>query len=118
MPTLEDLIQELKSKRVLNDSRFQAAFRKVDRALFVPGEFVPSAYIDQALPIGPAQTISQPYTVVFMLEQLKAEPGQQILDIGYGSGWQTALLAELVGPSGHVYGMEVAPEVCDFGRKN
>lgn len=115
---MDELIKELKSKGVLHDRRLEAAFRRVDRGLFVPEELRALAYRDQALPIGPAQTISQPYTVAFMLEQLRVQTGQQVLDIGAGSGWQAALLAELVGLRGRVAAFEIIPEVCAFGRRN
>ena len=56
------------------------------------------AELDEALPIGMGQTISQPLVVAFMLEQLQPEPGDKILDIGSGSGWTSVLLGEIVGP--------------------
>jgi protein-L-isoaspartate(D-aspartate) O-methyltransferase len=64
------------------------------------------------------QTISQPYVVAFMLELLEPQEGQKILDIGFGSGWTTSLLAEIVGKNGKVYGIEIVPEVFEFGKKN
>lgn len=73
---------------------------------------------DEPLPIGWNQTISQPLVVAFMLEQLEPLPGDKILDIGSGSGWTTALLAEIVGEKGKVIGLEVIPELKEFGEKN
>lgn len=115
---MEDLIQELKRKKVLKSARIAAALREVDRADFVPENLMEFAYVDDALPIGRGQTISQPYTVVFMLELLDAAPGQKIMEIGYGSGWQTALLAHLVAPAGEIYAFELVPELCEMGEKN
>ena len=118
MMDLESLIRALKDKSVLRDPQIEAALRAVDRKDFIPKELRDSAYIDTALPVGFGQTISQPYTVVFMLELLAPSVGEKILDIGYGSGWQTALLAHLVGDTGVVYGVEIVPELCRFGAEN
>ena len=83
--------------------------------------------LDQALPIGFGQTISQPLVVAFMLELLKPKPGEKILDVGCGSGWTTALLAFIVNPQenpkseiqkGKVIAIEVIPELKEFGQKN
>lgn len=115
---LESLIFSLKEKGVLRDPRILAALRDVDRKDFIPFELQDSAYVDDALPIGLGQTISQPYTVVFMLELLEVSQGEKVLDVGYGSGWQTALLAHLVGDTGLVYGVEIVRELCDFGAQN
>ena len=72
------------------------AFARVPRHLFVASVDRPSAYADYPLPIGAGQTISQPYVVAYMLEQLRLAPADRVLEIGTGSGYQTALLAELV----------------------
>jgi protein-L-isoaspartate(D-aspartate) O-methyltransferase len=67
----------------------------VERHLFVPEPFTPRAYDDSALPIGKSQTISQPYTVAFMTEALGVDEGDRILEVGTGSGYQAAILAEM-----------------------
>jgi protein-L-isoaspartate(D-aspartate) O-methyltransferase len=85
----------------------------MDRALFVPKELVNMAYLDRPLPIGVGTTISQPFTVAFMLEALQPEEGQRILDVGSGSGWTSALLAHIVGESGEVIGTEIASGLID-----
>jgi protein-L-isoaspartate(D-aspartate) O-methyltransferase len=87
--------QQLKF-RGIKDERVLAAMAKVPREEFVPVVARPSAYEDGPLPIGYDQTISQPYIVAFMTEQLRAQPGDRILEIGSGSGYQAAILAELV----------------------
>jgi len=69
--------------------------KRIDRHEFVQGAFINRAYEDSALPIGESQTISQPYTVAFMTEALSVKPGQKILEIGTGSGYQAVILAEL-----------------------
>jgi len=83
--------------RGVRDFRVIEAFRKVPRHLFVPPDYEDLAYSDSPLPIGEGQTISQPYIVALMLELLTIKPEDQILEIGTGSGYQTALLAELAG---------------------
>lgn len=115
---MEKLIRSLKQNGVLHSLRLEQALREIDRADFVPEEFREAAYEDAALPIGGGQTISQPYTVVFMLELLKPEEVDIVLDIGYGSGWQTALLASMVGDRGRIYAIERVQRICEFGREN
>jgi len=115
---MDKLIQELKSKGVLKHKLAQEAFKTIDRADFVPKDEKPEAYQNRPLSIGYGQTISQPYTVAFMLDLLKPLVGQKILEIGSGSGWQTALLAHIVGEKGKVFAMEIIPEIKEFGEKN
>lgn len=94
------------------------AFEGVDRKDFVKSEYKDRAYDDVPLPIGFGQTISQPTTVAFMLERLQAKKGDKVLDVGSGSGWTTALLADIVGPGGEVIGTERVEELAKFGRVN
>lgn len=115
---MEKLIETLKSSGVLTSKSIESALRETDRARFTPEEMRVHAYDDRPLPIGFEQTISQPSTVVFMLELLEAQPGQRILDIGAGSGWQTALLAHIVGTKGHVTGIERIPELHALATQN
>lgn len=114
----EGLIKELRDLGVLKTEKIAQALRKIKREEFVPKELISEAYFDEPVVIGWGQTISQPYTVVFMLELLKVEEGNRILDIGAGSGWQSALLADLCGMAGKVYAIERIPELCMFGQKN
>lgn len=94
--TKESLIRELVSGGHLKTPLLIEAFGSVDRADFVPFGLKEKAYDNEPLPIGFGQTISQPLTVAFMLELLAPQPDEKILDIGAGSGWQTALLAYVV----------------------
>lgn len=98
--------------------RVEQAFKKVDRRLFLPADLQYDAELDIPLPIGHGQTNSQPYTVKMMLTWLDVRPGQRVLDVGSGSGWTTALLAELTGEKGSVYAVELIPELVEFGRDN
>lgn len=84
----------------------------------MPEDIKDSAEVNEAMHIGYGQTISQPLTVAFMLEQLQPEVGDNILDVGSGSGWTTALLARIVGPKGKVTAIEIVPELKEFGEKN
>jgi protein-L-isoaspartate(D-aspartate) O-methyltransferase len=83
--------------RGVRDPRVLAAMDKVPRHLFVPGRLRPRAYDDEPLPIGEGQTISQPYIVAYMTEALGLRGGERVLEIGTGSGYQTAVLAEIAG---------------------
>ncbi len=118
MTSLESLIDHLKRRDVLSCPDLERAFSRVDRRDFVPPSQQIFAYDDRALPLGWGQTISQPYTVAFMLNLLNVKRGQSILDIGTGSGWTTALLAFLCGPEGAVTGLERVEELVNFGKNN
>lgn len=115
---MRQLIEYLKDSGSLKTPEIIAAFEKIDRADFVPDGMKKFAYENMALPIGWGQTISQPQVVAFMLELLGPEKGEKILDVGFGSGWQTALLACVVGDAGEVVAIERLPEVFDFGKSN
>ena len=113
-----DLIDSLIKEGWLKTPRIIKAFREIKRADFMPDDIKELAELNEALPIGYGQTISQPLTVAFMFEQLQPETGQKILDIGSGSGWTSALLGEIVGEQGRVVAIEVIPELMEFGKKN
>ena len=94
------------------------AFRAHPRADFLPARMRHRAEHDGPLDIGHGQTNSQPRTVKAMLRLLDVRPGDRVLDVGCGSGWTTALLAELTGPEGRVVGVELEPELVGFGTAN
>lgn len=98
--------------------KIDAAFKRINRKLFVDETQQNQAEWDIPLPIGYGQTISQPSTVKFMLEMLEVEPGNKIMDIGSGSGWTTALLSYLTGTKGWIYAVEIIPELLEVGRNN
>ena len=97
--------------------RVRRAMLAQPRAEFLPPEIRDRAGADRALPIGFGATNSQPSTVRTLLEQLDPRPGQQVLDIGSGSGWTTAILGTLVGPDGLVLGLDVVPELVTRARE-
>jgi len=116
--THQELIDSLIKGGYLKTRRIIAAFKKIDRKNFVPEGLEEEAYVNAPLPIGFGQTISQPLTVAFMIELLQPEKGNIILDVGAGSGWQTAILAEIVGKYGKVFAVELLEKLADFGRAN
>ena len=98
------MVQQQLMTRGISDDRVLTAMAKVPREEFVPADVKASSYADQALPIGEGQTISQPYVVAFMTQQLRLSSGDRVLEIGTGSGYQAAVLAEL---AAHVYSIEI-----------
>jgi len=118
MQNNKELIKHLIARNVLKTKAIIDAFQAVDRIDFVPLKYLDEAYGDYPLPIGYGQTISQPFTVAFMLELLQPQKGDKILDVGSGSGWTTALLAHIVQEEGSVRGIELIPELVAFGKKN
>jgi protein-L-isoaspartate(D-aspartate) O-methyltransferase len=98
--------------------RVAEAFAAMPREWFLPKAERRSAGFDGPLPIGHGQTNSQPTTVEAMLRLLDVQQGQKVLDVGCGSGWTTALLAHLTGPTGRVLGVELEPDLVAFGTDN
>ena len=92
----ESMVEVQIRARGVNDEKVLAAMRKVPRHLFVPEELRSFAHGDEPLPIGEAQTISQPYIVGYMTEALELSGREKVLEVGTGSGYQTAVLAEIV----------------------
>ncbi len=106
--------QQIKARGVSNRNVI-AAMLKVPRHMFVPDDMVPYAYDDYPLPIGEGQTISQPYIVALMTELLEPKPTDVVLEIGTGSGYQAAVLAQIVKK---VYSIERISKLAEFARKN
>ena len=117
MKNNNDLVQHLELHGVLISKPVRKAFESIDRKDFVREDLVPSAYGDMPLPIGSGQTISQPSTVAIMLELLELKRGQKILDIGFGSGYTTALLAAAAS-SGKIFAIELKSDLAKWGQKN
>lgn len=110
----QQMVEAQLVSRGIRDERVISAFLKVPRHLFVDERLAKQAYDDNPLPIGGNQTISQPYMVAFMLEHLCLQSNHKVLEIGTGSGYQTALLAEL---SDNVYTIDRLPELTASARK-
>lgn len=104
----EEMVEQQIRQRGVVDTRVLTAMRAVPRERFVPPELLQQAYDDGPLPIGSGQTISQPYIVAYMTEALKVEPSHKVLEVGTGSGYQAAVLSELVRD---VYTIEIVPEL-------
>jgi protein-L-isoaspartate(D-aspartate) O-methyltransferase len=101
--------------RDITDERVLTAMERVPRELFVPPELRPRAYDDAALPIGGGQTISQPYMVAIICQTLALRGPERVLDVGTGSGYQAAVLAEL---ASEVFSIERIPELAERAREN
>jgi len=97
------------------DPRVLAAMGKVPRHEFVPTDLRPYAYLDQPLPIGCGKTISQPFIVALMADLLDLQPGDTVLEVGTGLGYQAAILGEL---SGKVFSVEILEELAEAARQN
>ena len=110
----ERMIRNQILARGVSDPRVIDAFRKTPRELFVPPQYRASAYDDTPLPLGRGQTISQPFIVALMTEMLHLTGDEKVLEIGTGSGYQTAILARL---AKRVYSAEVEPELGESVRE-
>ncbi len=110
----EELIKRLRSRNF--PETIIKAFEKVDREKFIPEEYRRRAYEDIPLPIGYEATISQPYTIAFMLNHLKVKDRQKILEVGSGSGYVLALLSEL-SPNGKIFGIERIKELAESSQE-
>lgn len=109
----EQIAQPPDYRTPVRDGRVLQAMRTVPRHLFVRPEDVASAYADQPLPIGHGQTISQPYIVAYMTELLECAPGQRVLEVGTGSGYQAAVLSLLVR---EVYSVEIIQDLAQKAK--
>ena len=110
----KEMVEYQIRRRGISDKKVLKAMLKVPRHLFVPEQMRELAYGDEPLPIGEGQTISQPYIVAYMTEALKLTGKEKVLEIGTGSGYQTAILAEIVQ---EVYTVELIPELSRRAQK-
>jgi len=112
----EQLLQSLKMQNFPNE--IIGVFSKTKREDFLPEKLKEQAYEDVALPIGQGQTISQPYTIAMMLSLLDLKKNQKILEIGSGSGYVLALISNIIGNKGEVYGIERIKKLSDKSKKS
>ena len=110
----DEMVTTQIAARGVRDANVLAALRAVPRHLFVPAELCAEAYADHPLPIGEGQTISQPYIVGLMTELLGVKPGDKVLEVGTGSGYQAAVLAAM---GCEVYTIEIRPALAAGGRE-
>ena len=101
------MVRDQIETRGVRDARVIQAMERVPRHRFLPPSLQHEAYDDHPVPIGQGQTISQPYIVAAMTEALEVGPGARVLEVGTGSGYQAAVLAEVVGPTGQVFSIEI-----------
>ena len=111
-----ELIASLKRKGFSQE--ILDAFSKVKREDFIEKSLEHLAYNDGVLSIGHGATISQPYTIAVMLKLLELEKGQKVLELGCGCGYVLALISEIIGEKGRVYGVEIKPELFDKSKRN
>ncbi len=114
----ELLVKHLVSVGALKTPRIIEAFRKIPRHFFVRKDYLNHAYDDIPLPTYNGQTISQPYTVAIMTEALDPKPGEKILEIGAGSGYQAAIIGKCVGTKGKIITIELESDLVEISKKN
>lgn len=110
-----EMVESQIKRRGINNERVLQAFRTIPRHLFVPEKYQTDAYTDHPLPIGNGQTISQPYIVALMTSNLMLTGNEKVLEIGTGSGYQTAILANLVR---EVHSVERISQLSDLAERN
>lgn len=111
----EKMVRQQIAARGIKDKATLEAMRKVERHKLVPDDMVRYAYEDSPLPIGNDQTISQPYIVALTTEQIRPRPGMKVLDVGTGSGYQAAVLAEIVD---EVYSIEIIGDLASRAKEH
>lgn len=118
MTSKDQLMEHWISSGIIKDKRVIDAFRKVPRELFVAEERKEESYGDYPLPIGGGQTISQPTTVMIMTQALELKEGDKVLEVGSGSGYQAAIIANIVGKIGKVISTEIVGELAESAKRN
>lgn len=113
--TKEEMIENQLIRRGIKDPDVLQAMREIDRELFIPEDMRDKAYYDGPLPIGKGQTISQPYIVAYMAQELKLKPDDIVLEIGTGCGYNAAVMSKLVS---HVYSIEVIEWLAEYAKEN
>jgi len=111
------LVEKLLREGYIRRREVAEAMLRVPRELFVPEGLREYAYEDRPLPIGMGQTISAPHMVAYMVEAAEIGRGDKVLEVGTGSGYHAAVMAELVGPEGHVYTVERIPELAEQAKR-
>ena len=118
MTSKQDLLEFWTKSKIITDKKLLSAFKKIPRENFIPESMKEEAYEDIPLPIGEGQTISQPTTVMLMTQALELKPGDKVLEVGAGSGYQAAIIAYIVGKKGKVITTEIIPALMEMVNKN
>lgn len=113
---LQELLQELRTQNI--SEKILKFIEIVDRKDFVPKKYKSQAYENIPLPLNHNSTISQPYTVAFMLQESELKPGLKVLEIGAGSGYNAALISKIVGSKGKVYTIEISEALVKTAKNN
>ena len=113
-----NLVDYWKTSGLIKDNRLLSAFMEIDRKNFVLAEDKNNAYEDIALNIGYNSTISQPSTIIIMLQALELKSGEKVLEIGAGSGYTSALMSKIIGNEGKIYSLDIVPELIKFADEN
>ncbi len=113
----EELVDYLVKELNLS-KRYKEALLKYPREWFLPEDKAHMALVDAPIYLAEGQTTSQPYTILYMLKLLMPQRGDKVLEIGAGSGWQSAILSELVGKKGTVYAYEISPSIYELAEGN
>jgi len=114
----KEVFEHLERMGYLKDPEIKKAMLKVKREDFVAPDYRENAYVDTPLPVPGNATISAPHMHVIFMNALKLKPGDKILEVGFGSGILLAYMREVIGSKGKVIGIEISPEVFEFGKKN
>ncbi len=114
----KNLVSHLKKHGYIKTALVEQAFLKIPREKFVPKSQIYQAYDDTPLQIGKGQTISAPHMVAIMCEALDIRPGQRILEVGAGSGYHAAIVAQIVGSTGKIFSIERIESLADQARYN
>lgn len=112
------LVESLIKRGYLSSDLAIQAMRSTPREVFMPESNRGQSYVDRPQQIGESQTISAPHMVAIMVECLELEPGHKVLEIGAGSGYHAAVVANMVGDKGHVYTVERIPKLAEFAKRN
>lgn len=114
----KELVKRLKYEGRIKSQVVEKAFLDIPREVFVPDNIKRYAYLDTPLEIGQGQTISAPHMVAIMVEALDLKKGQKVLEIGAGSGYHAAIVANIIGKNGHVYTIERFSNLTEFAKNN
>lgn len=118
MRAKQKLIDYWNSSKIIKDRKVIEAFKRVPREKFIKKGYKDEAYGDYPLSIGHGQTISQPTTVMVMTQALELKKGDNVLEVGTGSGYQAAIISNIVGQNGKVTSTEILPELAKFAQDN